>query len=93
MGTACGPSLFVFGGNISPAACVLNNGMKAKKLLMVAAAAAILAAGLTGTKLLAADNSAPPAAAPVRGQILQHIAQRLNLTDDQKSQIKDIIAG
>ena len=39
----------------------------------------------------AADNSAATAT-PQRGQILQRIAEKLNLTDEQKSQIKTILA-
>jgi len=67
--------------------------MKTKKFLMVTTAAAILAGGLLAVNSFAADSSATPAATPVRGQILRRLADRLNLTDDQKSQIKAIIAG
>lgn len=71
---------------------VFNVGMKTIKLLTCAVAGAILVGGLTATKLFAADNSSP-AATPLRGQILQRIAEKLNLTDDQKSQIKTILSG
>jgi len=66
--------------------------MKTNKLLIFATAGAIIAGGLTAAKLFAADNSTA-AAMPLRGQILRRIAQKLNLTDDQKSQIKTILAG
>jgi len=62
--------------------------MKKIKLLTITTAAAILACGLT-PKIFAADTSP----APARGQILQRIAEKLNLTADQKSQIKTILAG
>jgi Spy/CpxP family protein refolding chaperone len=61
--------------------------MKNIKLLAFIMTAAIAACGLTA-KILAADTSTP---APMRGQILQRIAGKLNLTDDQKSQIKTIL--
>jgi len=66
--------------------------MKTKNVLILATVAAIIAGGLITTKSLAADNSAP-AASPMRGQIFRRIAEKLNLTGDQKSQIKTILAG
>jgi periplasmic protein CpxP/Spy len=60
--------------------------MKKIKLLTITTAAAIVACGLT-PKIFAADTSP----APARGQILQRIAEKLNLTEDQKSQIKTIL--
>ncbi|HTX22279.1 MAG TPA: Spy/CpxP family protein refolding chaperone [Candidatus Aquilonibacter sp.] len=66
--------------------------MKTKKILMLATAGVIIAGGLFTTKSFAADDSTA-ATQPIRRQILQRIAQRLNLTDDQKSQIKAILAG
>jgi len=80
------PFLF-FGCNISSVACVFKVSMKTIKLLNIATAAAIAACALTA-KTFAADT-----AAPARGQILQHIVGKLNLTDDQKSQIKTALGG
>jgi Spy/CpxP family protein refolding chaperone len=65
--------------------------MKTSKLFALTAAAAFAVVGLSTTKSPAADDSA--AAVPLRGQILQRIAEKLNLTADQKSQIKTILAG
>jgi Spy/CpxP family protein refolding chaperone len=65
--------------------------MKTNKILILATAAAIIVGGLITTRSLAADDSAP--ATPLRGQILKRIAEKLNLTDDQKSQIKTILSG
>ena len=59
------------------------------KVLICALAAAILAGGFTAVKTYAAEDSV----APARGKILQRIAEKLNLTDDQKSQIKTIFIG
>ena len=59
--------------------------MKKIKLLAFITTVAIAACGFTA-KTFAADTSAP-----MRGQILQRIAGKLNLTDDQKSQIKTIL--
>jgi Spy/CpxP family protein refolding chaperone len=66
--------------------------MKAKNTFILATIAAIAIGGLITAKTFAADNSAP-ATSPLRGQILQRIAEKLNLTDDQKSQIKTTLAG
>ena len=57
----------------------------------VAAAAVIFACGLTTTKTFAADNYA--ATTPSRGHFFQRIAERLNLTADQKAQIKIALNG
>lgn len=57
----------------------------------IAATAVIFACGLTTTKTFAADNSA--ATTPARGHFFQRIAGRLNLTDDQKAQIKTALSG
>ena len=60
------------------------------KILLCLLAAALTAGGFTATKVFAADNAA---AAPPRGKILQHIADKLNLTGDQRMQIKSILVG
>lgn len=62
------------------------------KILICALAAVILAGGFT-TLTYAAGDSAASAAASARGKILQRIAEKLNLTDDQKSQIKTVLTG
>ncbi len=59
------------------------------KFLIIATVAAIVMCGLTSTTL-AADN---PAQAPLRGKILQRIAEKLNLTADQRAQIKSVLSG
>ena len=64
--------------------------MKTNKLLTIATAAAIFAGGLVAIKTFAADGSAP---APLRQRIFQRIAEKLNLTDDQKAQIKTVLSG
>jgi periplasmic protein CpxP/Spy len=58
---------------------------------IIAAAAVIFACGLTTIKTFAADNSATTT--PLRGHFFQRIAERLNLTDDQKAQIKTALSG
>lgn len=60
------------------------------KILICSLAAALAACGFAATKTLAADPSGAPSR---RARIFQRIAERLNLTDDQKSQIKDILVG
>jgi periplasmic protein CpxP/Spy len=62
-----------------------------KTKFAVVLAAAIAACGLTPIKTLAADNSATPVS--LRGKILQRIAEKLNLTDEQKAEIKTVLAG
>jgi Spy/CpxP family protein refolding chaperone len=59
------------------------------KVLICALAAAILAGGFAAVKAYAAEDSV----APTRGKILQRIAEKLNLTGDQKAQIKTIFTG
>lgn len=66
--------------------------MKTSKLLSLALASAFIGCGLFIKTSPAADDSATPTT-PLRGQILQRIAEKLNLTADQKSQIKTILAG
>lgn len=60
------------------------------KLFIFTLAAAVLAGGLIATKTLAAGSTE---SAPFRGNFFQRIAEKLNLTVDQKSQIKSILAG
>ena len=64
--------------------------MKTIKLLTLAAAALIAAGGWTQT--LAQDTNAT-GLGPPSGRLLQHIARRLNLTDDQQAQIKSILGA
>lgn len=59
------------------------------KILILASVAAIALCGLTSITL-AADNAAQ---APLRGQLLRRIAEKLNLTADQKAQIKSVLSG
>ena len=59
------------------------------KILLCTLAAVLAAGGFTATKVFAADA----AAAPARGKILQRIADKLNLTGDQRTQIKAVLAG
>jgi len=66
--------------------------MKTIKLLTIATAAAIIAGGLTSAPAQDTSDSAA-GTRPGRGQILQRIAKKLNLTDDQKSQIKAVWGG
>ncbi len=60
--------------------------MKTNKWITLTLATALNLVGWMTTPSLAADNSPP---AP--GRFFQHIAQRLNLTDDQKAQIKTVL--
>jgi Spy/CpxP family protein refolding chaperone len=66
--------------------------MKTIKLLTIATAAAIIAGGLTSASAQDTSDSAA-GTRPGRGQILQRIAKKLNLTDDQKSQIKAVLSA
>jgi len=66
--------------------------MKTSKLLSFALASAFIGCGLLINTSPAADDSTAPTT-PLRGQLLQRIAEKLNLTDDQKSQIKTILGG
>ncbi len=90
------PSLFVFargiGCNISPFVFVFNVSMKTIKLLTIATAAAIIVGGLTSATAQNANESAT-GAGPGRGRILQRIAKKLNLTDDQRSQVKTVLVA
>ncbi len=63
--------------------------MKTIRLLTLATAAAIIAGGLTSAPAQSTTDSAP-GTRPGRGQILQRIAWKLNLTDDQKTQLKTV---
>jgi len=60
------------------------------KILIYTTAAAIVVGGFTATKSLAADNAT---AKPARQGILQRIADKLNLTGDQRTQIKAVFAA
>ncbi len=60
--------------------------MKTNKWLSLALAAALNLGGWLTTPALAADTPAS-----VHGRFLQQLAQRLNLTDEQKAQIKTIL--
>jgi Spy/CpxP family protein refolding chaperone len=64
--------------------------MKTTKWLSITLAALLNLGGWTTIPSLAADASAPASA---RGQLRAHIAEKLNLTDDQKAQIKTILRG
>ncbi|MGP8019897.1 MAG: Spy/CpxP family protein refolding chaperone [Limisphaerales bacterium] len=60
--------------------------MKTNKWLSLTLAAALNLGGWLTTPSLAADTNAP-----VHGRFFQRITQRLNLTDDEKAQIKTIL--
>jgi Spy/CpxP family protein refolding chaperone len=60
------------------------------KILICTLATAFAVAGFTATKASAADNSAP---VPVRAKMLQRVADKLNLTPEQRAQIRGILAG
>jgi Spy/CpxP family protein refolding chaperone len=60
--------------------------MKTNKWITLTLATALNLVGLMTTPSLAADANAP-----AHGRFFQRIAQRLNLTDDQKAQIKTIL--
>lgn len=60
-----------------------------KKMLILMAAFAIVAGGLTTTRLLAADDGS---SSQWHGKIFERIANELNLTPDQRSQIRSILA-
>jgi Spy/CpxP family protein refolding chaperone len=59
------------------------------KFLLGSLAALLVAGSLVATKAFAADNDATPAS----GRVLQRIADKLDLTADQRSQIKTVFAG
>jgi Spy/CpxP family protein refolding chaperone len=60
--------------------------MKTNKWIPLTLAAVLNLGGFTTTPSLAADTGAP-----AHGRFFQHVAQRLNLTDDQKAQIKTVL--
>jgi Spy/CpxP family protein refolding chaperone len=60
--------------------------MKANKWLSLSLAVGLNLGGWLTTPSLAADTTAP-----VNGRFFRHLAQRLNLTDDQKARIKTIL--
>jgi Spy/CpxP family protein refolding chaperone len=60
--------------------------MKTNKWISLSLAAVLNLGGLTTTTSLAADTNAPG-----HGRFFQRIAERLNLTDEQKAQIKTIL--
>jgi Spy/CpxP family protein refolding chaperone len=60
------------------------------KILIYATAAAIIVGGFSANQSLAADNGTT---APARQGILQRIADKLNLTSDQRTQIKAILVA
>lgn len=62
------------------------------KILLCSLAAALVAGGFIATKTLAAEKSGSAPAA-LRKKILQRLANRLELTADQRSQIKTILQG
>lgn len=74
--------------NNSAPRCVFIITMNTK-FLTLAAAALMIAGGFT-PNLHAADDSS---GAPRHGRFFQRIAERLNLTADQKTQIKTILAA
>ncbi len=66
--------------------------MKTIQLLTLATATAIFAGGLTSASAQSTTDSAT-GPQPGRGRILQRIAQKLNLTADQKTQFKTVWDG
>jgi Spy/CpxP family protein refolding chaperone len=66
--------------------------MKTKTLLILGTAAVVFTGGLMMARTQPSDDSVA-FARPMRGQILKRIAEKLNLTADQKAQIKTILAG
>lgn len=62
------------------------------KILLCSLAAALVVGGFTVPRTFAAEKSGG-APAPLRGKILQRLADRLELTADQRSQIKSILEG
>jgi len=64
--------------------------MKTTKWISITLAAALNLGGWMVTPSLAAGGAA---SAPPRGRIMQRIAEKLNLTDDQKAQIKTVLSG
>jgi Spy/CpxP family protein refolding chaperone len=62
------------------------------KILILSMAAALLAGGFTATQIFAADST-PGATASKHGRWLERAADKLNLTADQRTQIKAVLAG
>ena len=60
------------------------------KILIYTMTAALTVCGFIATKSLAADNAT---STPARQGILQRIADKLNLTSDQRTQIKAILVA
>ena len=60
------------------------------KFLICTLAAALAAGGFTATKIFAADRAGT---APALAYRLQRVADKLNLTGDQRTQIKAVLAG
>ncbi len=63
------------------------------KILLCTVAGALFAGGVTVNQVFAANGPSASARAPGRGGILQRIAEKLNLSADQRAQIKTILAG
>ena len=64
--------------------------MKTTKWLSITLAAALNVGGWLATPSLAADGVAP---VTPHGRIAQRLAEKLNLTADQKAQIKAVLSG
>jgi Spy/CpxP family protein refolding chaperone len=64
--------------------------MKMNKWLSITLAVALNIGGWMATPSLAADGATP---ASPRGSNFQRIAEKLNLTEDQKAQIKTVLSG
>lgn len=60
------------------------------KILICTLAAALAAGGFIVTKTYAAESAAN---APAHGRFLQRLADKLNLTTDQRTQIKAVLTG
>jgi Spy/CpxP family protein refolding chaperone len=60
------------------------------KIILLLAAGALTVGGITTTKLFAAEKSDPSLA---RGRVLQRLAEKLDLTEAQRTQIHNLIAG
>lgn len=68
--------------------------MKTSKIILYSLAAALVAGGVIATKTYAADSvSLGSTSLSARPGLLKRIADKLNLTSDQRSQIKDILVG
>jgi len=69
---------------------VIDGNVKTTKWLSITLAAALNAGGWMATPSLAADGVAP---ATPRERIARRVAEKLNLTDEQKARIKAILSG